>query len=131
MTIRWFFLFCALCSFIAVINLPIGYYTFLRILLTGGALTVIIKGCRNLNVWTICFIIIAILFNPIFPVYFGQKIIWIPIDIITGILFLLIRFEKNEDEEPKKTHVECPDSTPIYKRDRIIKTIHTKKEKLK
>lgn len=130
MMLRWICLFCAICSFVAVINLPIEYYTFLRITLTLGALMVLINGWGKLSfIWIICFLFIGILFNPIFPIYFGVKIIWVPIDIITGILFLLINFKKDNHKSEEIENEVLPNAT--YTRDKIIKSIHTKNEKLK
>lgn len=68
--------------------MPIGYYTFLRITITIGAIAVVIKELDNgINFWVIIFGGIAILFNPIFPIYLNEKESWIPIDIIAVIIF--------------------------------------------
>ncbi|MCZ8198355.1 MAG: hypothetical protein O9267_12185 [Flavobacterium sp.] len=84
------YLLCAILALIACFNLPIGYYTFLRIALTLGALTVLYNEVqKDVNLLGISFIAIAILFNPILPVYLYQKSLWIAIDIITAILFLV------------------------------------------
>ena len=70
--------------------MPMGYYTFLRIALTLGALMVLYSEVqKDVNLLGISFIAIAILFNPIFPVYLYQKSLWIAIDIVTAILFLV------------------------------------------
>lgn len=97
---------CALLLFIAVLKLPIEYYTFLRIVIFIGAMLVIISLSKKI-IWVILFSITAILFNPIIPVYLHLKTFWIPIDIISGILFLLLLFfnkpkEKSKKIEPKK-----------------------------
>lgn len=79
---------CAGLLLLAIANLPIGYYTFLRIIVTIGAIVVIIGEFeKGLSIWIILFGIIAILFNPIIPVYLYNKAIWIPIDIATAIIF--------------------------------------------
>ena len=83
-------LICASLLLIGVMNLPIGYYTFLRIIVTIGAVDVIIKDFENgLNLWVISFGIIAILFNPIIPIYLNNKEVWIPIDVLCGLLFII------------------------------------------
>ena len=106
---------CALLLFIAVLKLPIEYYTFLRIIIFIGAFLVIISLSKK-GIWVILFGIIAILFNPIIPVYLYLKLYWIPIDIIAGILFLLVLFFNKQKEESKnieqKKHRE-------FKRDKI------------
>ena len=42
---------------------------------------------QNKDEWLYVFIGIAILFNPVLPIYLS-KAIWIPIDIVVGILYL-------------------------------------------
>ncbi|HBR55097.1 MAG TPA: hypothetical protein DEA82_13305 [Flavobacteriaceae bacterium] len=79
---------CASLLLLALIDLPIGYYTFLRIVVTIGAIAVVITEFENgVNFWVLAFGLVAVLFNPIIPVYLGDKAIWMPIDIITAILF--------------------------------------------
>ncbi|MCL6296274.1 DUF6804 family protein [Jejuia spongiicola] len=106
---------CALLLFIAVLKLPIEYYTFLRIAIFIGALLVIISLSKKI-IWVIVFGIITILFNPIIPIYLYFKSIWIPIDIVTGILFLLLFFFNKPKEEPKKIE---PKKQREFKRDKI------------
>ena len=85
--------------FLAIIDLPIGYYTFLRILVTIGAIGIIIKDIENgINFWIIIFGIIIILFNPLIPIYLNDKSAWIPIDIITAVLFLIKSFTLNKQK---------------------------------
>ena len=81
-------LICTGLLLFSLIDLPIGYYTFLRIVVTIGAVAVVITEYENgINFWVIVFGLIAILFNPLIPVYLGDKSAWMPIDIITAILF--------------------------------------------
>lgn len=82
-------LICAAILFIGLFNLPIGYYTFLRLVVTiGAALVVVSEYKEGLNIWIITFSLMAILFNPLIPVYLGNKSAWMPIDIIAGIIFV-------------------------------------------
>lgn len=93
---KWLFFICGVFLFIGVANLPIGYYTFLRIIITVVALVIIIVEHKNgLSFWNIVFALIAILFNPLFPVYINDKETWNIIDIICGALFM-IRASKYE-----------------------------------
>ncbi|WP_346983586.1 DUF6804 family protein [Chryseobacterium sp. POE27] len=90
---KFFLTFCALCCFIGIFRLPIEYYTFLRILVSVAALLVLyITLSAKQHYFSIIFLVILILFNPVFPIYLFRKSLWIPIDTITGILFLLITF---------------------------------------
>lgn len=90
-------LICACLLFLALVNLPIGYYTMLRIVVTIGATAIVIKEFEDgLNIWVIVFGLIAILFNPILPIYFHNKAIWTPIDLVSGILFIVKLFINNK-----------------------------------
>lgn len=81
-------LICSALLFLALADLPIGYYTLLRIVVTIGAVAIIAKDFKNgINFWVLAFGLIAILFNPLIPVYLNNKDIWMPIDIIAAILF--------------------------------------------
>lgn len=130
-----FLTFCALCCFIGIFRLPIEYYTFLRILISIGALMVLYNTLSfKQHYFSIIFLIILILFNPVFPIYLYRKSIWIPIDAITGILFLLINFieRKEQKKEEEITEETTETSIPIHQRtvsrDRIINPKKTKEE---
>ena len=72
-------------------NWPSGYYTFLRIIVTGVAvyyLYYLYSSEKRLNIWFWMLVLIAIIFNPIFPIYLYDKSLWIPIDIATVALLL-------------------------------------------
>ncbi len=94
-------LIAAVFLFIALLNLPIGYYTFMRIGVTIALILLIRKEIeKGINTWVILFGIITILFNPILPIYLGSKSSWIPIDTISGIIFLAYVFtnKRNDDK---------------------------------
>jgi energy-coupling factor transporter transmembrane protein EcfT len=109
---------CAIMLFLAVLNFPIEYYTILRIVVFAGALLVV---SNNLNViyWIVLFLLIALLFNPIFPVYLREKGIWIPIDIICGILFIVEALQKKKAEEEKEDNSNLEKNIKTYSRDKI------------
>ena len=44
------------------------------------------------NFWVITFGLIAIVFNPLIPIYLNDKSAWMPIDIIGGIIFVIKSF---------------------------------------
>lgn len=89
---------CAGFLFLGIADLPIGYYTLLRIVVTIGSVIVILNEFKGeFNFWVITFGLLVILFNPIIPVYFQDKSVWIPIDFIGGIIFLVKSFNlKNQ-----------------------------------
>ena len=82
-------LICAGLMLLALAPLPIGYYTFLRIATTFGALVVIASRweSKGFDVWAVLFGLLVILFNPIIPIYLGDRSLWAPINIIGAILF--------------------------------------------
>ena len=88
------FLFCAILLFVACLNLPSQYYTLLRIVVTLGALSVLFKEFqKDVSLIGISFIVIAIFFNPIIPIYLYEKSHWIPVDFVSGLLFLYYSFK--------------------------------------
>lgn len=90
-------LICAAFLLIALAKLPIGYYLFLRIVVTIGAVIIVINEFKNEAVfWVIAFGLIAILFNPIIPVYLNEKSVWMPIDIIAALIFIVRAFSKQK-----------------------------------
>jgi hypothetical protein len=95
-------LICAGLLLLALTDLPIGYYTFLRIFVTIGAVAVVITEFENgINFWVIAFGLITILFNPLMPIYLGNKSAWMPIDLITSILFGIKSFTNQNNQNNK------------------------------
>ncbi len=83
---------CASFLFIGIFDLPIGYYTILRIVVTIGSVVFIIdeyQTTQNIDIWIILISFTALLFNPISPIYFNDKTIWVPIDIVCGLIFII------------------------------------------
>jgi len=73
--------------FLAIFQLPYGYYNLLRLVVTISSGISSFNAYENKNVGiAILFAIICLLFNPILPIYL-DKSMWIPIDIIVGIFF--------------------------------------------
>ena len=86
-------LLCAALLFLGLADLPIGYYTLLRIVVTICSVAVVVTEYENgLNFWVITFGLIAIVFNPLIPIYLNDKSAWMPIDIIGGIMFVIKSF---------------------------------------
>lgn len=88
--------------FIAIFNWPIAYYMFLRIVVFIGAVLFTIYYHKRVFI-AVTFGLIAILFNPIFPVYLYIKLYWVPLDILTGILFLLAAFYEKPRVKTKES----------------------------
>jgi hypothetical protein len=62
-------------------KLPYGYYTFLRIAIFGFCAVVAFFGfTEKSHVWGLAFLLLAILFNPIIPVYLNRQT-WFWLDV--------------------------------------------------
>ncbi len=75
---------------IGLLPMPYGYYFLSRIVVCVCALffaTQLYKNNIMPTVWI--FSGIAILYNPIFPVHLGEKSIWIVVNIITALMFII------------------------------------------
>jgi hypothetical protein len=86
----------AFLSFLAVLPMPYGYYMFLRLTITIIGLYCAFKVVdkESYDFWAM--IGIAVLFNPIMPIFLS-KLLWVPIDIILGVYFInLNKRLKNE-----------------------------------
>lgn len=92
------YIVCAM-LLLAIADLPYGYYTILRIIVTIVAgITAFIASEQDNEIWMLLFGAIAILFNPIIPIYL-DKDAWLVIDIIVAILFgLSISAVKSEED---------------------------------
>ena len=72
----------------AIAEWPYGYYTFLRWITCIASILVLFQAFeKNIDWAKIIFIVITILFNPLAPIYLSRST-WIPLDIITAIIFL-------------------------------------------
>lgn len=75
---------------LAIFNMPIGYYTFLRLAISISSSFLAYKNyIEKNNLLAVGFIIVLCLFNPIFTVYFWDKGTWIIIDLIVAVLFFI------------------------------------------
>ena len=86
--IKYFIILTIFMLFGAVAEWPYGYYIFLRWITCIASILVIFQAFeKNIDWAKVVFIIIAILFNPLTPIHLSRSI-WIPLDIITAILFI-------------------------------------------
>tara|TARA_R110000764_G_scaffold213881_4_gene300300 strand:+ start:732 stop:1109 length:378 start_codon:yes stop_codon:yes gene_type:complete len=90
---------CALILIIAIFPFDIFYYKFLRVFIFIGALLMMFNSYKT-PFKLLSFALIAYLFNPIIPVYLFQKLIWIPVDIICGLLFLICTVHIKKKKKP-------------------------------
>ena len=86
------FLIPAAMLLLAMADMPSGYYVFMRIVVCFACAVVAYGSYKredSLNSSAILFGLMAILFNPIIPVYLYDREIWMPIDIIGAIVFVI------------------------------------------
>ncbi len=90
----WLFLIPIVLLLIGLVDLPIGYYTIVRIavcLISALSCYWSFKSDEKVGIATVVFGLLAILFNPIIPVYLQNKAAWTVIDVVAAIL-LAIRY---------------------------------------
>lgn len=92
---NWFNLLAALLLFFALGQHPYSYFQILRVLVTVCA-AYNAYACFNSSAkgWAWVFVVIAILFNPIAPIYLSRDT-WAPLDVIAGIIFMVFAFNKS------------------------------------
>ena len=77
-------------SLIAVFPWPIGFYTFTRIVICGcAAYVAFYLFNRNANLWLLG-AGLAVLYNPIIPVYLYSKVLWAIINVGTAAFFFFV-----------------------------------------
>jgi hypothetical protein len=75
----------------ALLPWPYGYYTFLRIAVTGIAIYYgyyIYENFKINNFWFWGMVVVTLIFNPIFPIYLGDRLVWGIIDVIVAGFFV-------------------------------------------
>ena len=86
--IKYFVILSIFMLFGAIAEWPYGYYILLRWITCITSILVTLKAFeKNIDWAKVVFIVIAILFNPLTPIYLSRST-WIPIDIITAIFFI-------------------------------------------
>jgi hypothetical protein len=79
---------------------PYGYYMLLRWVITGVALFVLwIAYNLKRQGWLWVMIGIAVLFNPVAPIYLDKEI-WVIIDFIAAVIFLISIFKVKPLKSP-------------------------------
>lgn len=74
---------------LAIGDLPYSYYQLLRLVVCGASIFLIWYFIKSKIEWLgWAFIIPAILFNPLFPIYM-DKSTWKLLDLLFGVLFLV------------------------------------------
>lgn len=110
----WLFLIPAAFLLLGIADLPIGYYTFLRIVVFISSCLVAMGSYAQgdkLNLGVILFAVIALLFNPFIPVYLHDKEAWSVIDSITGVIYVGVGIyaaiqDKKKENEHKRVDIQ-------------------------
>jgi len=85
---KYFIILSIFMLFGAIAEWPYGYYVLLRWITCITSILVAFQAFeKNIDWAKVVFIVIAILFNPLAPIYLSRSI-WIPLDIVTAILFI-------------------------------------------
>lgn len=77
---------------------PYGYYTFLRIAVCLTAVFGAVRSIYEGSQWWIVLLGIAILFNPVIPVYLDQSA-WAPIDVLSAGIMAISGFAIDQDRD--------------------------------
>jgi len=78
--------------FLGILELPYGYYIFLRIIICIlSGITAYVSYESDKKSWMWLFGIITVLFNPLIPIYLDKEV-WVIIDFIVGIIFIISIF---------------------------------------
>ncbi|MXU65252.1 DUF6804 family protein [Oceanomicrobium pacificus] len=87
---------------IGIIPLPLTYYFALRWIVALAALAIAtneVRLQRKFGPTVLLFLIVALVYNPVYFVVLPKKI-WMILNLVTGILFLLHFFLQRKRKEP-------------------------------
>lgn len=90
MNIKWLSITSGVLLLLGILNIwPYAYYIILRWVVCAVAIFVALGFSKSkLTSWVWVFGALAILFNPIFPVYMNKSS-WVGIDLVSAIVFFL------------------------------------------
>ena len=77
---------------IGLFPLPTPYYFLVKISVFIFGVAAFFSIPSDYNLEKIVFLVLAIIYNPIFPIYFGTRLIWFPINCFT--IYFFWRFRK-------------------------------------
>jgi len=87
---------CIVCGILLLLAIPswwpYGFYILLRWIMCAVSVYVAYGFYKSkLSGWSLIFCILALVFNPIVPVYLN-KVSWIPIDLFGAVLFFVVAY---------------------------------------
>jgi hypothetical protein len=87
---KWIWYIAAAMLLLGVVSMPPGYYPFLRIIVFVSAIIAMYTNYElKESGWLLVFGVVALIFNPIAPLYLYDKTIWAAIDLVCGIAFII------------------------------------------
>ncbi len=90
----WVFIVPIALLLIGIADLPTGYYTLVRIvvcLVSAYSSYLSYKSDEKVGIATVSFALLALLFNPIIPIYLNKEV-WTVLDLISAALFAIRYF---------------------------------------
>ena len=82
----------ALCA-VALLNLPYGYYTFLRLVVCGASgYGAILAMGNERGGWAVTLGLVALLFNPLIPVHLDRET-WAAVDLLAAVILSVAAFK--------------------------------------
>lgn len=92
---------CLIAAFFLLIGffrMPIGYYTFLRIVVFVTSIIVLTGSIKNdMLSLAIVTALVGILFNPILPIYLHSKSVWVILDLLSSGWFVFCSIKHGRD----------------------------------
>lgn len=89
MNMKYLMYIVAAILFLGIFELPYDYYVLLRWIVGCSAFIVSYKYfSTKLTKLGLTYLLIGLLFNPLFPVYLSKST-WVPLDLISGLIFAL------------------------------------------
>ena len=91
----------AIMLLLAILPLPYGYYTLLRLIVCGTAIYLAwFTKLINKMGWMWCMSFIAILFNPFIPIRFDREL-WVLLDVVVAVVFIMfiIKLKENTKDQ--------------------------------
>lgn len=89
----WPAIIAIIAMLLALLSWPYGYYVFLKWVVCSASVYYAYTRYTTINKldgWICVLAIVAILFNPITPVYLHDKGVWNIIDVVTTGLFIVL-----------------------------------------
>lgn len=93
MNIKWLLITAGVLLFLGILNFwPYDYYVILRwVVCAAAVISAFGFNHSKLTGWVLTFSALAILFNPLFPIYMNKSS-WVGIDLVAAIVFFLAAF---------------------------------------